>query len=47
MSRVLTIAKREISSLFFSPIASVVLFLFLVWMGIIFFYYIFKLRHPG
>src|SRR4051812_22031820 len=44
MSRVLTIAKREVSSLFFSPIAYVVLFLFLIWMGFIFFYYIFK---PG
>ena len=41
MSRVLTIAKREVSSLFLSPIAYLVLFLFLVFMGIIFAWWIF------
>ena len=41
MSRVLTIAKREVSALFFSPIAYFVLFLFLAFMGFIFAYWIF------
>lgn len=41
MSRVLTIARREVSSLFLSPIAYLVLFLFLVFMGIIFAWWIF------
>jgi ABC-2 type transport system permease protein len=41
MSRVLTIAKREVNSLFFSPIAYLVLFIFMVFMGIIFTWRIF------
>jgi ABC-2 type transport system permease protein len=36
MSRVLIIAQREVRSLFVSPIAYVVLFLFLAFMGIVF-----------
>jgi ABC-2 type transport system permease protein len=36
MSRVLTIAKREVSSLFYSPIAYFVLFLFLIVTGLLF-----------
>ncbi len=44
MSRVLTIARRELSGLFCSPIAYVVLFLFLLFMSIVFFLVIFK---PG
>jgi ABC-2 type transport system permease protein len=44
MGRVLIIAKREISSLFISPIAYVVLFLFLLFMGILFTWRIFT---PG
>ena len=44
MGRVLIIAKREISSLFISPIAYVVLFLFLLFMGILFIWRIFT---PG
>jgi ABC-2 type transport system permease protein len=36
MSRVLTIAKREVSSLFYSPIAYFVLFLFFILTGILF-----------
>lgn len=41
MGAVLTIAKRELTSLFVSPVAYVVLFLFLVFMGIIFTWQIF------
>jgi ABC-2 type transport system permease protein len=41
MGRVLTIARREVSSLFYSPIAYVVLFLFLVFMGIFFAWWVF------
>jgi ABC-2 type transport system permease protein len=44
MGRVLIIARREISSLFISPIAYVVLFLFLLFMGILFIWRIFT---PG
>jgi ABC-2 type transport system permease protein len=44
MGRVLIIAKRETSSLFISPIAYVVLFLFLLFMGILFIWRIFT---PG
>ncbi len=36
MSRVMTIAKREVTSLFFSPIAYIVMFLFLLYMGLVF-----------
>src|SRR5688572_14268510 len=36
MGRVFTIARREMSSLFYSPIAYVVLFLFLLFMGVFF-----------
>ena len=46
MNRVLTIAKREVNSLLYSPIAYVVLFLFLGFMGFIFFVYIFKPGSP-
>jgi len=46
MSRVLTIAGREVSSLFFSPIAYIVLFLFLLWMGIVFLVWIFVPGRP-
>jgi ABC-2 type transport system permease protein len=41
MGRVFTIARREMSSLFYSPIAYVVLFLFLLFMGIFFALWIF------
>ncbi len=41
MSRVMVIANREIKSLFFSPIAYVVLFLFMFFMGWIFVWRIF------
>ncbi len=44
MSRVIIIAKRELNSLFVSPIAYVVLFLFMLFMGVVFTYYIFS---PG
>jgi len=44
MNRVLIIARREISSLFVSPIAYVVLFIFLLFMGVVFTYFIFS---PG
>ncbi len=44
MGRVLIIARREVSSLFVSPIAYVVLFLFMLFMGIIFAWRIFT---PG
>lgn len=36
MGRVLTIARREVSSLFYSPIAYFVLFLFLILTGVLF-----------
>lgn len=41
MSQVLTIARREVMSLFISPVAYLVLFLFLVFMGILFTWQIF------
>jgi len=41
MGRVLTIARREVSSLFYSPIAYVVMFLFLLFMGIFFAWWVF------
>ena len=44
MSRTLTIARREFTSLFYSPVAYLVLFLFLLYMGILFGTFIF---HPG
>jgi ABC-2 type transport system permease protein len=47
MSRVLIIAKREVRSLFVSPIAYVVLFLFLAFMGIVFMLPIARIFVPG
>lgn len=44
MNRVMIIARREIASLFVSPIAYVVLFLFMLFMGVVFVYWIFS---PG
>jgi ABC-2 type transport system permease protein len=41
MGHVLTIARREVTSLFVSPVAYLVLFLFLVFMGIVFVWRIF------
>jgi ABC-2 type transport system permease protein len=47
MSRVLIIAKREVRSLFVSPIAYVVLFLFLAFMGIVFMLPLARIFVPG
>ena len=47
MSRVLIIANREIKSLFISPIAYVVLFLFLAFMGIVFMLPLARIFVPG
>jgi ABC-2 type transport system permease protein len=47
MSRVLIIAKREVRSLFVSPIAYVVLFLFLMFMGIVFLLPLARIFVPG
>jgi len=44
MSRTLTIARREFTSLFYLPVAYLVLFLFLLYMGILFGMFIF---YPG
>jgi ABC-2 type transport system permease protein len=39
MSRVLTIAKREVDSLFVSPVAYLVLCFFLFWMSLVFWFF--------
>jgi ABC-2 type transport system permease protein len=47
MNRVLIIANREVKSLFVSPIAYVVLFLFLAFMGIVFMLPLARIFVPG
>jgi len=47
MGRVLTIAKREVASLFYSPIAYFVLFLFLIVTGILFGWLVFIPGKPS
>jgi len=47
MGRILVIARREVSSLFVSPIAYVVLFLFMIFMGILFVVPALRIFQPG
>ena len=47
MSRILIIAKRELTSLFYSPIAYFVMFLFLLVMGFLFGVFVFNPGQPS